>query len=84
MRQKSNFIKVGTVAFGVPFAIAALWIVGGYGGFGWWLFLTIVAFLAAWAWTFFMWVALASDFQRISSASKSKEPKQPGDESANP
>lgn len=70
LREKRNFIKVGTVAFGVPFTAVTLWIAGGYGGVGWWLFLVALAFAASWLWALGMWFVLESDLRKISDLEK--------------
>ena len=73
LREKRNFIKVGTVGFGVPFAIAALWIAGKYGGLAWWLFLIALALAAGWVWASLMWLAVKNDLEKMSSDSTAQE-----------
>jgi hypothetical protein len=73
LRERSNFIKVGTVGFGVPFAIAALWIAGKYGGLAWWVLLIALALAAGWMWASLMWLAVRSDIERMSSGSVARK-----------
>ena len=85
LKEKRNFVKVGTVAFGVPFATGAHWMVGAYGGVAWWLFLVVLALVGSWVWASLMWLALEGDIRRSPSDSaasnvddeQSKEPGQP-------
>jgi hypothetical protein len=73
LREQRNFIKVGTVGFGVAFATAALWIAGKYGGLAWWLFLIALALAAGWVWASLMWLAIKSDIERMSSGSTAQK-----------
>jgi hypothetical protein len=66
LRRKQNFIRVGTIAGGVPFAIAELWLFGRYGAFGFWLLLVILAFAGAWVCMSVMWLVLKSDLEKFS------------------
>jgi hypothetical protein len=69
VREKRNFIKVGTASVGVLSAIGLLWMFGTYGGAGWWLFLIVLALLGGWAWAHLMWLAVGNEFRKISSDS---------------
>ncbi|OGA53023.1 MAG: hypothetical protein A3F74_04815 [Betaproteobacteria bacterium RIFCSPLOWO2_12_FULL_62_58] len=75
LQERRNFIGVGAIAFGMPCAIAELWMFGEYGGIGWWIFLVLLAIPAAWAWAYFMWAALEDDIRKIfaRSAAQTKE-----------
>jgi len=73
LRDKRSFIKVETVAFGVPFAVAELWMFGAHGGVGWWLFLVVLAFAGAWIWASLMWLVLKNDLRRMSSDSTAQK-----------
>lgn len=75
LREKQNFIKVGTAIFGVPFAIAELWIFGKYGDLGLWLLLVILAFAGAWVWASAMWFVVKDDLQKISDLEKQRADK---------
>jgi dipeptide/tripeptide permease len=70
LREKQNFVKVGTISFGSLFAIWLIWLLGEEGGFGWWLTLAALAFAAGWVWAQAMWLVLRGDFQKVSSSSK--------------
>jgi hypothetical protein len=61
------------VGFWVPFAIAALWIAGKYGGLVWWLFLIALTLAASWVWASLMWLAVKSDIERMSSDSTAQK-----------
>ncbi len=73
LHHKSNFMKVGGVAFGLPFAVGLLWMFGSHGGIGWWLFLIAAAVPAGWFWAFFMWLALESEIRKMSSDSTTQK-----------
>jgi hypothetical protein len=67
LQERSNFIKAGAIAFGVPFAIAELWIFGRYGGIGWWLLLVALTIPVSWLWAFCMWHVCKADIQKSAS-----------------
>src|SRR5688572_490100 len=70
--EKRNFIKVGTIGFGVPFTAFIIWLAGGYGGAGWWLFLALLAMMGGWVWAILMWAVLQGNIRQISSELRSK------------
>ena len=55
LESRSNFMKVVSLGFGVPFGVVLLWMFGNYWGLGWWLFLSVVALATGRVWAFFMW-----------------------------
>ena len=55
LRERRGFVKAGTIGFGVPMALCALWIFRGFGGIGFWLFVLVVSFGVAWVWASLMW-----------------------------
>ena len=67
LQHRSGFIKIASVAFGVPSAVVLLWMFGSYGGVGWWLFLVALTIPAAWGWAYFMWLASARNIRRGSA-----------------
>jgi hypothetical protein len=73
IREKRNFIKVGTLSFGVPAAVGELWIFGKHGDLGLWLLLLILTFAGAWVWASVMWLVIKDDLERISDV-ESKGP----------
>ena len=73
LQLKTNFVKVWGTTFGVGFLVVELWMFGKYGGLGWWLFLGTLAVCAGWAWALFMWHAMQSDMQRLSSSDSTRE-----------
>jgi len=70
LRERRNFVTVGTVVSGVPFAAAELWIAGAHGGVGWWLFLVALAFAASWLCALGLWFVMEDDLKKISEAEK--------------
>ena len=75
LQHRPNFMKVASVAFGLPSAVALLWMFGSYGGIGWWLFLVALAVPAAWVWAYFMWLALENNIRRASANSTAQQGK---------
>lgn len=73
LQDKSNFIRVGTVGIGVPAAVGLLWMFGGHGGVGWWLYLVVLAFGGGWLWAVFMWLVFKNDIQRMSPDSTAQK-----------
>jgi len=65
LQEQRNFIKAGTVGFGVPFAIAGLWMFGQYGGFDLWLFIVALTIPVSWLWAFCMWHVYKTSVPRI-------------------
>jgi len=60
LEDRRNFMKVASLASGLLFALALLWMFGNYGGLGWWLFLTMLALVTCRIWAFFMWFVFKS------------------------
>ena len=60
LADRGNFMNVGTLAFGLSFAIGLLWMFGGYGSIGWWLFIILLAIVGGRVWSFFMWFVFKS------------------------
>lgn len=73
LQHRHNFIKFGVASVGVPGAVGLLWMFGGHGGVGWWLFLVVLGLAAGWAWAFFMWQVCESDIRRLSSDSTAQK-----------
>lgn len=73
LQHRRNFMKVATAAFGLLFTAAVLWMFGGYGGVGWWLFLVALAVPVSWLWAFCMWLVCENDIRRISSDSTAQK-----------
>jgi uncharacterized membrane protein len=48
-------MKVASLGFTLLFGSGLFLMLGSYGGFGWWLFLAILAFVAGRVWAFGMW-----------------------------
>jgi len=69
LQHRPNFMKVAAATFGVPFAVAVLWMFGAYGGPSWWLLLVAVALATGWFWAYFMWFAVEKEIRRSSSRS---------------
>lgn len=73
LRNRRNFMKYGVASVGVPGAVGLLWMFGGNGGVGWWLFLVVLALAAGWMWAYLMWLVLGNDLQTSSSASPAQK-----------
>jgi len=72
LREKPNFIKVGAIAAGLPYAFSLLWMFGKHGGIWWWLFLVALASLASWISAIGLWHVLKDDFQQPPSSTGEK------------
>ncbi len=55
LEDRQNFMKVVSLSVWVLFALALLWMFGGHGGIGWWLFLVVLALVVGCVSAFFMW-----------------------------
>jgi len=60
LREKRGFVRLGTIAFGLPFALGELWVFREYSGIGFWLFVLVVSFGFAWIWASIMWYVYES------------------------
>ena len=60
LENRSNFMKVASLGFGVLSGLGLLWMFGKYGGLGWWLILVGLALVSGRVWAFFMWFVFKS------------------------
>jgi hypothetical protein len=67
LRQKSNFITMMTLGFGVPFMTIELWRDGGHGGLARWLFLVLLGIVVSLLFAYFMWLVFDSSVRKYES-----------------
>jgi hypothetical protein len=75
LREKRNFVWVGTLSFGVLCSAVVLWMLGEDGGPAWWLALTGLSFLLGWIWARVMWTFFKSDFENLRVDSRQRDSK---------
>jgi len=56
LQIRRNFMWYGTLGVGVPLGLGGIWICGGYGGYGFALFLAVLGLVGGWVWAYFMWM----------------------------
>ena len=55
LQNERNFVTFSLISLGIPGAVGLVFGYSDYGGFGFWLFLVLVAFFGAYLWGLIMW-----------------------------
>jgi hypothetical protein len=66
-------MKFGTFSFGVPLAAGWFWIFGRHFGIDMWLIVLALSLGGGWLWSWIVWHAFESDFQRLEAESRQNE-----------